>query len=58
MKKLKLTKILKPNALNNDELTRIKGGACRMWLCDCSNPNLDNGAVESTLEERNEQGYI
>lgn len=58
MKKLKLTKVLKPNALQNDELSRIKGGACQSWLCDCSNPTLVARTVDDTLEERDEQGYI
>lgn len=58
MKKLKLTKVLRPNELKNNELQRIKGGSCRSWLCDCSNEQLDAQTVDNTLEDRDRDGYL
>lgn len=57
MKKLKLTKVLKPNALQSDELSRIKGGSCQAWLCQChGSQNVQT--VDDELEKRDRDGYI
>jgi len=58
MKKLKLIKVLRPNELKNDELSRIKGGSCQAWLCQCGMPNQVATDVDDTLEQRDRDGYL
>ena len=53
--KLVLCQVTKKELTQKQQGLIIGGGACRAWLCDCSNPNLVAQTVDNILEEHDLQ---
>jgi len=57
MKRLKLLKINK-RELGSPELTRIKGGTCTNYNCQCNSISPDLGYTDMYLDMYSEGGYL